>query len=85
MPPSLRPVDISARMSALARYDRLGFEAAAVASIGLAMRGMPQERKVLNLRFARPHLVVAVATDDTYAGLPLFAAWVDRGVREPEG
>jgi hypothetical protein len=84
LPPHLRPVEVEARLSAVARYDRLGFEAAAVASMGVQAGAMPGERRILNLRFGRPHLALAVATDDVYAGLPLFAAWVDAGVREPD-
>ena len=84
LPKDLRPASVEARLSAVARYDRLGFEAAAVAAIAARPAAVPAERRVLHLRFTRPHLVIAVATDETYSGLPLFAAWVDAGVREPD-
>lgn len=84
LPPSRRPAVVDARLSAVARYDRLGFEAAAVAGMGVMAGAMPGERRVLHLAFTRPHLVLAVATDEVCAGLPLFAAWVDSGVMEPD-
>ncbi len=76
--------DVEAAMSALARYDRRGFEAAAIAAMAVPA-SISVARPVLDLHFDRPHLVVAVSTDEAYAGLPLFVAWVDTGVREPEG
>lgn len=84
LPEDLRPASVEARLSAVARYDRLGFEAAAVAAFGARAAAIPAERRVVHLRFTRPHLVIAVATDETYAGLPLFAAWVDAGVQAPD-
>jgi hypothetical protein len=84
VPIHLRPAEVDARMSAMARYDQLGFEAAAVAGMGIRATAMPGTEKVLRLRFDRPHVVIAVAEDERFAGLPLFVAWVDAGAREPE-
>ena len=44
----------------------------------------PRPHPTVHLKFSRPHLVLAVATELTYGGLPLFAAWVDKGVRSAE-
>jgi hypothetical protein len=78
-----------ARQSAMARYSRTGFEAAAATAmaIGLAMRPQGRRREA-ELRFAHPYAVVAVATDPSsrpsgespWHGLPVFSAWVS----EPE-
>jgi hypothetical protein len=84
LPIHLRPAEVDARVSAMARYDRLGFEAAAVVGMGVRAGAMPSTEKVLRLRFDRPHAVIAVAEDERFAGLPLFVAWVDAGAREPE-
>ena len=81
--PRPEPIRIGAVMSAVARYDRVGFEAAAVAAMIVAMAAFIQPQPRLHLRFDRPHLAVAVATDERFSGLPLFAAWVDAGVCEP--
>ncbi len=75
-----------ARQAAMARYTRIGFEAAAVSAfaVGMALR-MPGRRREVMLRFAHPYAVVAVTTDPTgnagpWHGLPVFSAWVS----EPE-
>jgi hypothetical protein len=81
--PVPQKVEIGAAMSAVARYDRLGFEAAAVAAMMITMSAMMDQQPQLLLRFDRPHLAVAVSTDMRYRGLPMFAAWVDVGVCEP--
>jgi hypothetical protein len=54
-----------AAQSALARYSRTGFEAAAVTALAVAAMAMPrhQTRRVAELRFAHPYAVVAVAID----------------------
>lgn len=83
-PPDARPVEVDAAMSSMARYDRRGFEAAAVATLAARPQSIQPPGPILHLRFDRPHLVIAVCTDQAFAGLPLFAAWVDAGVREPE-
>jgi hypothetical protein len=86
-PPELRPIRVDASMSSAARYDRYGFEGASVAAAVARSAGVavsPPARAHLHLRFTRPHLAIAVATGVRYGGLPLFAAWVDAGVCEPE-
>lgn len=84
-PADMRPVGVEASLSTVARYDRIGFEAAAVAAMGMVAGAAldPHRLPTVHLRFVRPHLVVAVSTDDDYRYLPLFAAWVDLGVTEP--
>ncbi|BBX73365.1 hypothetical protein MSHI_12710 [Mycobacterium shinjukuense] len=75
------PPEIAARQSALARYGRWGFEAAAVTAVALrsAMATSRRSRSA-TLRFGHPYAVVAVARgrrrDDPWAGVPVFAAWV---------
>lgn len=79
-----------ARQAAMARYNRTGFEAAAVtgAAVAMAMR-VPRMGLVrtAELRFGHPYAVVAVVTgpgpgqapavaDSPWAGLPVFSAWV---------
>lgn len=77
-----------ARQSAMARYSRTGFEAAAVSAMAvfLAMR-RPGRRRLAELRFGHPYAVVAVALkgnatagSDPWQALPVFSAWVS----EPE-
>ena len=72
-----------AKQAAMAKYTRVGFEAAAVsaAAAQLSMR-VPQDGVVrtAELRFGHPYAVVAVATDwsghGPWHGLPVFSAWV---------
>ncbi len=73
--------DTRARQSAVARYGRYGFEAAAVTAI--AVRGAMVSRlpsRSATLRFGHPYAVVAVVGGgrrrDPWAGVPVFAAWV---------
>ena len=85
----------TAAQSAMARYSRVGFEAAAVTSmaVALSMRApSPGRLRTAELRFGHPFAVVAVAVDESYDrpaavtrcgpwhGLPVFSAWV----AEPE-
>jgi hypothetical protein len=81
----------TARQSAMARYSRTGFEAAAVSAFAVAT-GMPMYRdgvlRTAELRFPHPYAVVAVATQQSWDsdrgvtvvgpwhGLPVFSAWV---------
>jgi hypothetical protein len=72
-----------AKQSALARYSRVGFEAAAVtATMGMALsRGRRGIRRVAELRFGHPYAVVAVTVDEErgrrpWHGLPVFSAWI---------
>jgi hypothetical protein len=84
-----------ARQSAMARYSRTGFEAAAATAIGIALAArVPARRREAELRFAHPYAAVAITTDTGNAsedargrtghgpwhGLPVFSAWVS----EPE-
>jgi hypothetical protein len=71
-----------ARQTAMARYTRTGFEAAAVSAlvVALAMRQSGTHREA-ELRFGHPYAVVAVTTAGGGAGrpwhgLPVFSAWV---------
>ncbi|MFI5836081.1 hypothetical protein ACIA5A_20650 [Micromonospora sp. NPDC051300] len=70
----------TAAQSAVARYGRYGFEAAAVTAFGM-VAGLPPEgvARVADLRFAHPYAVVAVATDAAggpWHALPVYSAWV---------
>jgi hypothetical protein len=71
-----------ARQSAMARYSRTGFEAAAVSALAVAMSArLPAKHREVVLRFGHPYAVVAFTTDTAGApaawhGLPVFSAWV---------
>ncbi|MCW3816664.1 serpin family protein [Micromonospora sp. DR5-3] len=74
--------------SAVARYGRYGFEAAAVTAFAVAT-GLPPEgvARVAELRFGHPYAVVAVATDSAggpWHGLPVYSAWVAEPQELPE-
>jgi hypothetical protein len=72
-----------ARQSAMARYSRTGFEAAAVSAFAVALSvRLPAQHREVVLRFGHPYAVVAVATGGAagWDGLPVFSAWV----AEPE-
>jgi hypothetical protein len=85
----LRADGYEARQSAVARYSRVGFEAAAVSGLGIAL-GFPEEhpQRVAQLRFGHPYAVVAVTTHERldrhtgriepglWHGLPVFSAWI---------
>ncbi len=83
-----------ARQSAMARYSRTGFEAAAATAmaIGLAMRPQGRRRQA-ELRFAHPYAAVAVTTDpgtgpgshSPWHGLPVFSAWVSKPEEATDG
>jgi hypothetical protein len=70
-----------ARQAAMARYSRVGFEAAAVTGLAVAM-AMTVPRtgliRTAELRFGHPFAVVAVPAGDPgpWRGLPVFSAWV---------
>ncbi|WFE98950.1 hypothetical protein [Micromonospora sp. WMMD964] len=73
-----------ARQSAVARFDRYGFEAAAVTGV-FGLVSLPPEgvARTAELRFGHPYAVVAVATDTPagggtgpWHGLPVFSAWI---------
>jgi hypothetical protein len=69
-----------ARQAAMARYSRVGFEAAAVTGLAIAMAARPSRPGLIRaaeLRFGHPYAVVAVAAGDgPWHGLPVFSAWV---------
>ncbi len=77
-----------ARQAAMARYSRVGFEAAAVTgmAVSMAMRRRPGSGliRTAELRFGHPFAVVAVTADSPgrgagpgpWHGLPVFSAWV---------
>jgi hypothetical protein len=76
-----------ARQSAMARYSRTGFEAAAVSALMVGMSArLPARHREVVLRFAHPYAVVAVTTmgadggPAAWHGLPVFSAWIT----EPE-
>jgi hypothetical protein len=88
-----------AKQTALARYSAVGFEAAAISHLAMAMSRpstRPGHRREATLRFGHPFAVVAVARDDHRAptstgtpspwhGLPVFSAWVSEPAEaEPE-
>jgi len=71
-----------ARQTAMARYTRTGFEAAAVSAMAVfaAMR-QPGRHREAELRFGHPYAVVALTTGGSevgspWHGLPVFSAWV---------
>lgn len=77
-----------AAQACVARYSAVGFEAAAVTGLMVAISaGRPGVRRTATVRFARPYAVVAVTFDDDrvptrggprsrWHGLPVFSAWV---------
>jgi hypothetical protein len=80
---ALSPDPWQAKQSAMARYSRTGFEAAAVSALATFLVARPAgRRRVAELRFGHPYAVVAVslAGNDAWRGLPVFSAWV----AEPE-
>lgn len=87
------PVEhFEARQTAVARFDRYGFEAAAVTGM-FGLTSLPPEgvARTAELRFGHPYAVVAVATDaradgvtGPWHGLPVFSAWVAEPEEVPE-
>jgi Serpin (serine protease inhibitor) len=83
-----------AKQTAVATFDRYGFEAAAVTAMGFATSGRPRDptetgiERVAQLRFDHPFAAIAVDSSDsidspTWNGLPLFEAWITTP-KEPE-
>jgi hypothetical protein len=66
-----------AAQSAMARFTRTGFEAAAVTTLAVATMAMPltKTRRVAELRFAHPYAVVAVAIDPELSHRDLGPEW----------
>ncbi len=87
-------VPLAAAQAATARYDRRGFEAAAVTMLAVPTSrrvGQPGPFRTATLRFGHPYAVVAVTRAEhtsPWNGLPVFAAWVtepdDAGSAEAE-
>lgn len=78
---SLAPGDPwDAAQSAVARYSRTGFEAAAASSVAVALAMQVPRQGVVRtaeLRFGHPFAVVAVtAGQGPWRGLPVFSAWI---------
>ncbi|NYJ76117.1 serpin family protein [Allobranchiibius huperziae] len=77
---------IDAKQTALARYGRRGFEAAAVTHVAMATSARRAEpsglHRTATLRFGHPYAVVATAhgtePDDPWEGLPVFSAWISK-------
>ncbi|HUC55835.1 MAG TPA: hypothetical protein VMA95_00430 [Streptosporangiaceae bacterium] len=72
-----------ATQAAMAKYTRIGFEAAAVTAIMRLTAAMPRmgRSRTAELRFGHPYAVVAVTEDDNqgpWHGVPVFSAWVAR-------
>ncbi|MEU8154765.1 hypothetical protein AB0B94_13950 [Micromonospora sp. NPDC048986] len=89
---ALRLEDFEARQTAVARFDRYGFEAAAVTGMAGVTSLPPQGvARTAELRFGNPYAVVAVATDTRaggvtgpWHGVPVFSAWVAEPEEVPE-
>jgi hypothetical protein len=70
-----------AKQSALARYTRTGFEAAAVTAMAIrAVAVINGRMRSATLRFGHPYAVVARAAGGEWDGVPVFSAWIT----EPE-
>ena len=75
-----------ARQSAVAKYSRVGFEAAAVTAFAVARSAHVAPRRTQRravVRFAHPYAVVAATCNDppepslpAWHGIPVFSAWV---------
>jgi hypothetical protein len=83
------PVRFDAQQAAAARYTRVGFEAAAVTALAVAMAALvlrPGLLRTAQLRFGHPFAAVAVTAGDgrdsdapdvrAWHGLPVFSAWI---------
>jgi hypothetical protein len=90
---ALDPIDPwQASQAAMARYTQIGFEAAAVTALAVAVSAViprPGIRRTAELRFGHPFAVVAVAVGNAtlqdshrpvprspWHGLPVFSAWI---------
>jgi hypothetical protein len=72
--------DFEAKQSAVARYSRIGFEAAAVTAVMVLTSAVAERRqRAATLRFGHPFAVVAVARGHgAWDGLPVFSAWINQ-------
>lgn len=82
LPPVPGGYEVQAKQSAMARYTRTGFRAAAVTGIAMnmaAVLGRESLIRTAELELTRPHAVVAVARAEPgadWSGVPLFSAWI---------
>ncbi|MGI5521298.1 hypothetical protein ACQEUX_10095 [Micromonospora sp. CA-259024] len=83
---------VEARQTAMARFGRFGFEAAAVTGM-FGLTSLPPEgvARTAELRFGHSYAVVAIATDTRadgvtgpWHGVPVFSGWVDEPEELPE-
>jgi hypothetical protein len=84
---SERAVATTCVQAAVASYDEAGFSAAAVTAI-VMLTGVPtwvkRPVRLVELKFDRPHAVVAIARGGAWEGIPIFHAWVDPAQRLTE-
>jgi hypothetical protein len=82
-----------AKQACVARYSRVGFEAAAVTAMAIALSaGRFGVRRVAEVRFGHAYAVVAVTVDESsgdpgrgpWHGLPVFSAWITEPVDATE-
>jgi hypothetical protein len=84
-----------ATQSAMARYTRTGFEAAAITGMAIATsarRTRPGIRRTAELRFGHPFASVAVSVGEKerggqrspWHGLPVFSAWISEPIEGVE-
>ncbi len=77
---------LAAQQATMARYSAVGFEAAAVAELIIALSApvtRPGRRRIATLRFGHPFAAVAAVSDNRPVGalskwheMPVFSAWV---------
>jgi hypothetical protein len=71
-----------AKQAAVAKYTRVGFEAAAVTAMMMMAAGVPMlregRRRTAELRFGHPYAVVATANQpgSPWHRVPVFSAWI---------
>jgi hypothetical protein len=85
LPPRSSDYAVEARQSAMARYTRAGFEAAAVTALAARLTSAPRTEdgpvRTARVEFTRPHAAVATTDGDgDWDGLPVFSAWVAEAV-----
>lgn len=92
LPPNPEGHAFAARQAVKARYERTGFEAAAVSALSVRPGSAPQRlpdglRRTAELRFGHPFAAIATITDKRdrtwrrpvgrpWHGVPVFSAWV---------
>lgn len=84
LPPNPAGYVGTARQVAKAKFDRCGFEAAALAEMETMLCAVAPRDRVRHIgrrrdarvRFGRPFAVVAVAAGGAWQGLPVFSGWI---------